>query len=104
MQVYYEKIFGDIQKVRSLKIPPPLHPCSSLFVFEHPHPPSPPPPRKEINDEYQYLWLNSTCLLRSRSGISIKWTSLVHNKSVGFMASEKDCMPFIDKTEYYNLS
>ena len=33
---------GDIQKVRSLKIPEfcrPLPPCSSLFVFEHPPPP-----------------------------------------------------------------
>ena len=40
--------------------------------------------RQEIN-EYQYLWLNSTCLLRSQSGISIKWTRLVHGKSVHFM-------------------
>ena len=35
---------GDIQKVRSLKIPEfcrPLPPCSSLFVFEH----LPPPPK-----------------------------------------------------------
>ena len=33
---------GDIQKVRSLKIPEfcrPLPPCSSLFVFEHLPPP-----------------------------------------------------------------
>ena len=35
---------GDIQKVRSLKIPQfcrPLPPCSSLFVFEHLAPPPP---------------------------------------------------------------
>ena len=41
--------------------------------------------RKEINNQYQYLSLNSTCLLRSHSGISIKWTPLVHDKSVHFM-------------------
>ena len=59
---------------------------------------------KKINDEHQYLWLNSTCLLRSHSGISIKWTPLVHDKSVPFMAGENDRTPFIDRTEYYNLS
>ena len=30
--------------------------------------------RQEINNEHQYLWLNSACLLRSHSGIFIKWT------------------------------
>ena len=40
---------------------------------------------KEINNDYQYLWLNSTCLLRSCSGVPIKWTPLVHDKSVRFM-------------------
>ena len=41
--------------------------------------------RKEINNEYWYLWLNSTCLLRSHSGISIKWTPLLHEKSARFL-------------------
>ena len=41
--------------------------------------------RKEINNGYQYRWLNSTCLLRSHSGICIKWKPLVHDKSVCFM-------------------
>ena len=34
--------------------------------------------RQEIS-EYYYLWLNSTCLLKSYNGISIKWTPLVHD-------------------------
>ena len=64
---------------------PPLSTCLSLFVLEHPTPhkltffwlelPLFPSisiytceiQRKEINNEYQYLWLNSTCLLRSHS-------------------------------------
>ena len=41
--------------------------------------------RKEINNEYEYLWLNSACLLRSHSGIFINWTPLVHGKSVRYM-------------------
>ena len=41
--------------------------------------------RKEINNEYQYLRLNSACLLRSHIGISINWTPLVHGKSVHYM-------------------
>ena len=91
----------------------PVSPSSPLFVFEQPpapltsHPPpfppsqstfvlarTPPLPhnfytreiqRKEVNAEYQYLWSNSMCLLRSHSLISIKWTPLVHDKSVRFM-------------------
>ena len=43
--------------------------------------------RKASNNKYQYLWLNSTCLLRSHSRISIKWTSLVHDKNVRFRES-----------------
>ena len=31
--------------------------------------------------------MNSTCLLRSDGGISIKWTPLVHDKSVRFIES-----------------
>ena len=42
--------------------------------------------RKEIND-YQYVWLNSTCLFRGHSGISINWKPLVHGKSVRFIES-----------------
>ena len=83
-----------------------LHLYSLLLVFEHMLP-KPPPPKgrfvlartsslplnfytyeiqgKEISNEYQYLWLNSTRLLRSHSGISIKWTPLLHDKSVCFM-------------------
>ena len=41
--------------------------------------------RKEINNEYQYLWLNSTCLLKSHSRISINCTPLMHDKSIHFM-------------------
>ena len=80
----------------------PLPPYSPFFVSEHPFPtqgtfvlPRTHPfplnfytceiQRKEINDEYQYLWLNSTCLLRSHNGISINWTPSVHNKSTRFM-------------------
>ena len=88
----------------------PLPPCSPLFILEH-NPPSPPPTcpppkgtfvlgrthslllnfstceilRKEINNEYQYLWLNSTCLLKSHSRISINCTPLMHDKSIHFM-------------------
>ena len=83
----------------------PPSPCSSLFIFDPPPPPTPTPQgtfalarthplplnfyaceiqSKEINYEYQYLWLSSTCLLRRRSRISIKWTLLVHDKSVRF--------------------
>ena len=40
---------------------------------------------KEINNESSYLWLNSTCLLRSHSGISINWAPFAHGKSVRFM-------------------
>ena len=102
----------------------PLCLCSSLFLFEHHHPP---PPlkvhsfwlelltlnfytfeiqRKEINDAYQYFWLNSTCLLRrSHSGIYIKQTPLVHDKSACALWLVKvNRVPFIGRTEYYNLS
>ena len=102
----------------------PLCLCSSLFLFEHHHPP---PPlkvhsfwlelltlnfytfeiqRKEINDTYQYFWLNSTCLLRrSHSGIYIKQTPLVHDKSACALWLVKvNRVPFIGRTEYYNLS
>ena len=34
-----------------------------------------------------YLWLSSTCLLKIHSGISIKWTPLVHDKSFRFIES-----------------
>ena len=79
---------------------PPFRPCSlsstpapkGTFVLARTHPLSfnlnfytSEMQRKEINNEYQYLWLNSTCLLRSHSGISIKWTPLVHDKIVHFM-------------------
>ena len=41
--------------------------------------------RVKLNNEYQYLWLNSTWFLRTHSGISIKRTPLVQDKSVRFM-------------------
>ena len=83
---------------------PALPPCLSLFVFDTP-PPSPPKVRsfwleltlspsihilvkfreKEINNESSYLSLNSTCLLRSHSGISINWAPVAHGESVRFM-------------------
>ena len=96
---------GDIQKVRLLRIPEfqPPPPLNALVPFRAP-PPFPqgtfvlgrthPLPlnfytfeiqRKEINNEYQYRWLNSTCLLRSHSRISIKQKPLVHYKSAHFM-------------------
>ena len=118
----YSKImFAQDFRVLSPPPPAPIPLCSSLFVFEHPSRPKGTIAlarthpvllnfytceiqRKEINDEYQYLWLNSMCLLRRHSGISIKWTPLVHDKSVPFMAGENDRTPFIDRTEYYNLS
>ena len=75
-------ILGNIQQVRSLKIPefsvPSLPPCLSLFVFDPPIPEGtfllvrthPFPSnfytckiqRKEISNEYQYFQFNSTCL------------------------------------------
>ena len=87
-------------KFPSFDSPPP--PCSCLFVFEHTSPPqgtfvlARTQPltlnfctceiqRKEINNKYQYLWLNSTFLIRSHSGISIKWTPLLLDKSGRFM-------------------
>ena len=69
---------------------PSTHPRYVRFGQNSPsaHPLRPPPSsplnfytyeiqRKEISNEYQYLQLNSTCLLRSHSGISIKWTPFV---------------------------
>ena len=107
--IIFNGIFKKYVRSRFLRFDPPPPRLTPLFVFE----PSPPPPhpqgtfvlartpplslnfytceiqRKEINNEfnneYQYLWLNSTCLLRSHCGISIKWTPLVHDKSVHFM-------------------
>ena len=45
---------------------------------------------KKINDEHQYLWLNSTCLLRSHSGISIKWTPFAPMTKVSDLWMEKE--------------
>ena len=64
--------------------------------------------RKEIN-EYQYLWLNSKCLLRSHCGISIKWTPLVHDKcllygDVHFIESPSKNQVFKSKHEIQYLS
>ena len=86
------------QDSRVLTPPLPLLPYLHLFVFKHLHPPNgtfdftfvqnSPSPRQFLylrNLEKKYLWLNSTCLLRSHSGFSIKWTLLVHNKSVCFI-------------------
>ena len=101
--------------------PPP--PCLSLLVFEHP----PPPQKKKVRSFWLELTTLSpsifvlvrfrekklimstsifdlTFLLRSHSGISIKWAPLVHDKSVRFMAGKSSRTPFIDRTEYYNLS
>ena len=97
----------NIQKVRSLKIPefwPPPSPLVCPCSFSTP-PPSPAKVRsfwleltlspsihilvkfreKEINNESSYLSLNSTCLLRSHSGISINWAPVAHGESVRFM-------------------
>ena len=44
---YFEEHLGDIQKVRSLKIPefwPPIPPCSPFFIFD----PRPPPKKKYV--------------------------------------------------------
>ena len=80
-----------------------LPPCLPLFIFEHP---LPLPPKVclfwlEFTLTYSIsvivkfrkkklimstsVCLNSTCLLRSHNGISIKWTPLVHDKNVRFM-------------------
>ena len=92
--------FKNYVHSRFLSFDPPLLLYSPLLVFEHSPPPSPPKSmfvlarthprllnfytcelyRKEINNEYSYLWLNSTRLLRSHSGISIKWAPLVQDK------------------------
>ena len=40
--------------------------------------------RKEIDRERYCFRLNSTCLLRSHSGICVKWIPLLHDKSICF--------------------
>ena len=97
---YTKETFKKYARSRFPSFDPPL-PLPSLFALVHFLAPLPPPQctfvlcrthplplnlytceiqRKEISNEYQYLWLNSTCLLSSHNGISIKWTSLVHDK------------------------
>ena len=86
---------------RFLSFDPPLPPCLPFFIFK------PACPNlhsfwleltlcpsiyilvklreRDINNESSYLWLNSLCLLRSHSGISINWAPFVHGKSVCFI-------------------
>ena len=71
-----------------IPLPPLACPCSfsSSYVCFDQNSPSPPQflylwnlekGNKELNNECWYLWFNSTCLLRSRSGISIKVNTIV---------------------------
>ena len=75
-------------------VPPPPPPSLRYICFGW-NLPSPPQflclwnLEKKNNNEYWYLWLNSICILRSPSGISIKWTPLVHDKSVHFIEMSK---------------
>ena len=71
---------------------PLLPPCSPLFLFEHsPLPPAVLAGTHPLPLNFFYLWYldkrnyNEYYYLLSHSEISVKWTPLVHDKSVRFM-------------------
>ena len=99
---------------------PILPPCSSLFVFEHP------PPKLCSFWLELTLSLSISILVKFREKKLMMSTSIfgwtlwsfkkpqwnlykvdticTNDKSVRFMAGESDHTPWIDRTEYYNLS
>ena len=86
---------GDIQKIRSLKIPEFWSPFCSLvrpcFFLSTPLSPRCFGWNSPSRPQFLYLWYldkrnyNEYYYLLSHSEISVKWTPLVHDKSVGFM-------------------